>query len=84
MKQSGRFGKVAAMWAPIAVIVVFFFENLERAVPDLKNVVLSPADGTIIDVKECREDRFFKETALKVRIGLLRLPRCSSFPVGEI
>lgn len=53
----------------LTVIVVFFFRNLERAVPDLKNVVLSPADGTIIDVKECKEDVFLKERALKVSIS---------------
>jgi phosphatidylserine decarboxylase len=53
----------------LTLIVVFFFRNLKREVPDLKNVVLSPADGTIIDVKECKEDRFMKETALKVSIS---------------
>jgi phosphatidylserine decarboxylase len=53
----------------LTLIVAFFFRNLKREVPDLENVVLSPVDGTIIDVKESWEDRFLKETALKVRIS---------------
>jgi phosphatidylserine decarboxylase len=53
----------------LTLVVVFFFRNLKREVPDLKDVVLSPADGTIIDVKECKEDVFLRERALKVSIS---------------
>jgi phosphatidylserine decarboxylase len=53
----------------VTLVVVFFFRNLEREVPELKNVVLSPADGTIIDVKECKENVFLEERALKVSIS---------------
>ncbi len=53
----------------LTLIVIFFFRNPEREVPNHSNVVLSPADGTIIDVKECKEDRFLKEKALKVSIS---------------
>jgi phosphatidylserine decarboxylase len=53
----------------LTLVVVFFFGNLKREVPDLKDVILSPADGTIIDVKECKEDVFLQERALKVSIS---------------
>jgi len=53
----------------LGLILAFFFRNLDREIPDLKDVVLSPADGTVIDVRECREDRFLRETALKVTIS---------------
>jgi phosphatidylserine decarboxylase len=53
----------------LTFVVVFFFRNLKREGPDLEDVVLSPADGTIIDVKECKGDVFLEERALKVSIS---------------
>ncbi len=53
----------------LTLVLAFFFRNLEREIPDLQDAVLSPADGTVIDVRECREDRFLRETALKVTIS---------------
>jgi phosphatidylserine decarboxylase len=52
----------------LILFIAFFFRNPKRKIPDTKNAILSPADGTIIDVGECTEDRFLKETALKVSI----------------
>ena len=45
-----------------------FFRNPRREIPNLQNIILSPADGRIIHVGECEEDRFLKEKALKVSI----------------
>lgn len=46
----------------------FFFRNPKRKIISLENVILSPADGRIIHVGECEEDRFLKERALKISI----------------
>jgi phosphatidylserine decarboxylase len=50
------------------LFVAFFFRNPKRNVPALPNCILSPADGTIVHVGECEENRFLKERALKVSI----------------
>ncbi len=52
----------------LSLFIAYFFRNPRREIPDLQNVILSPADGRIIHVGECREDRFLKEKALKVSI----------------
>ena len=46
----------------------FFFRNPKRKIPSLENIILSPADGKIIHVGECEEDRFLKKKVLKVSI----------------
>jgi phosphatidylserine decarboxylase len=50
------------------LFVAFFFRNPLRKIPDLQNVILSPADGRIVHVGECFEDRFLKEKTIKVSI----------------
>jgi len=62
-------------WEVLAVIGIlvtfffaFFFRNPKRETPNLQNIILSPADGRIIYVGECEEDRFLKKKALKVSI----------------
>jgi len=50
------------------LFIVFFFRNPKRKIPSFQNIILSPADGRIIHLGECREDRFLKERTLKVSI----------------
>ena len=52
----------------LTLFIAFFFRNPKRKIPVLQNVILSPADGTIVNVGECEEDRFLKGKALKVSI----------------
>jgi phosphatidylserine decarboxylase len=52
----------------ITLFIGFFFRNPKRNIPSLDNVIVSPADGTIIHVGEAEEDRFLKEKVLKVSI----------------
>ncbi len=52
----------------LSLFIAYFFRNPKREIPDLQNIVLSPADGRVIHVGECEEDRFLKEKALKVSI----------------
>ncbi len=52
----------------LTLFMAFFFRNPKRKVPSLENVILSPADGRIIHIGECQEDRFLKQRALKVSI----------------
>ena len=52
----------------LSLFIAYFFRNPRREIPDLQNIVLSPADGRVVYVGECKEDRFLKEKALKVSI----------------
>ena len=52
----------------ITLFVGFFFRNPKRRIPSLENIILSPADGKIIYVGECEEDRFLRKKVLKVSI----------------
>ena len=51
-----------------SLFLAYFFRNPRRKIPDLQNVILSPADGRIVYVGECEEERFLKEKTLKVSI----------------
>jgi len=52
----------------LSLFIAYFFRNPRRKIPDLQNIILSPADGRIIHVGECEEDRFLKVKTLKVSI----------------
>jgi len=51
-----------------SLFIAYFFRNPRRKIPDLQNIILSPADGSIIYVGDCEEERFLKEKTLKVSI----------------
>ena len=52
----------------LTFFIALFFRNPKREIPETKNAILSPADGTIVDVVTCMEERFLKAEALKVSI----------------
>lgn len=66
------FGMEWWTFASLAVLatlfVAFFFRNPRRNIPAQQNAILSPADGKIIHVGECTEDRLLKQRTLKVSI----------------
>jgi len=45
-----------------------FFRDPERTPPDKKNIIVSPADGEIVIIKETFEKRFLNEEAVQVSI----------------
>jgi phosphatidylserine decarboxylase len=52
----------------LTLFIAFFFRNPKRKIPSFQNIILSPADGRIIQVAECEEDRFLRQRSLKVSI----------------
>ena len=52
----------------LSLFIAYFFRNPRREIPNLQNIILSPADGRVIHIGECEEDRFLKEKVLKVSI----------------
>jgi phosphatidylserine decarboxylase len=59
---------LASLAVLAALFIAFFFRNPRRNIPAQHNAILSPADGKIIHVGDCAEDRFLKQNALKVSI----------------
>lgn len=56
----------------IAVILVLFtlnfFRDPDRTIPDRDDVIVSPADGTVVLIKKVLEDKFIKEEAWQISI----------------
>ncbi len=52
------------------VFVAFFFRNPPRTIPSGEGILVSPADGTIMDICEIFEDRFLNSKAIRVSIFL--------------
>ncbi len=52
----------------LTLFIAFFFRNPKRTISSLRNIIVSPADGKVIFIGECEEDRFLNERALKISI----------------
>jgi len=64
----------------------YFFRDPERTTPQGENIIIAPADGKIIFVKEVFEDKFLKSDAVQVSIFMSPLNvHINRFPVsGQI
>ena len=54
----------------LALFVAFFFRNPRRNVPIDETLILSPADGKVMDVSEMFDETFLNDDAKKVTIFL--------------
>lgn len=62
--------KLAVFPFVLAVFFTFFFRNPKREIPQEPNVLVSPADGKVMDVSEEVEECFLHEECKKVTIFL--------------
>ena len=58
----------AGFFTFLTLFVTCFFRDPERATPPGEKAVLSPADGKIVQVQPCVEERFLKGPAIKVSV----------------
>jgi phosphatidylserine decarboxylase len=56
------------LWLPIAVWVVAFFRDPERAGPRGDDLVIAPADGKVVSIVDVDEPAFFGERATRISI----------------
>ena len=51
-------------------MILWLFRNPKRNIIIDDNVILSPADGKVLDIKEVNENEFFKDDRIKISIFL--------------
>jgi phosphatidylserine decarboxylase len=54
----------------LILFILFFFRDPERSVPEGKNVVVSPADGKVVVIKDMYEPDYLKQDAKQISIFL--------------
>ncbi|MDZ7261570.1 MAG: phosphatidylserine decarboxylase family protein [candidate division KSB1 bacterium] len=65
--------EVLAVLGWIAVFFfIYFFRDPQRSIPEGKNLILSPADGRVVEIKEVMETDFLNSRA--TRIGIFMSP----------
>lgn len=57
---------VAVLWG----IVIYFFRDPDRETPEGDNLIISPADGKVVLIKEIEEDIYLKTKATQISIFL--------------
>jgi phosphatidylserine decarboxylase len=61
---------LTVLTALLALQTIWFFRDPRRIIPDGDELIVSPADGKIVEVSEAKEERFLKDRAVKVSIFL--------------
>ena len=52
----------------LTLYIVSFFRNPDRHIPAEEDLILSPADGTILEIIECDEPRYLHKKAKRISI----------------
>jgi len=61
---------LTVVFVALAAQTFWFFRDPERVIPPGEGLIVSPADGKIIEISEAKEERFLKDRAVKVSIFL--------------
>ncbi len=74
------------VWAVLVLFSFYFFRNPKRNVPDGDGLIVSPADGIVVDISTAEERFFLKKKALRVSIFMSLFDvHINRFPVeGEV
>ena len=78
MLITGVIGYFSYQLQPILIVLpltlflftLYFFRDPSRKIPNENNLILSPADGKIIEISEVIEDTFIKGPSIKIAIFL--------------
>jgi len=73
---------IIALLAAILLFTLYFFRDPDRTTPVGDDLVISPADGEVVLVKEVREDEFLKGEGIQVSIFMSPLNvHVNRFPI---
>lgn len=61
---------IYALSAVLIIFIFFFFRDPDRTTPEDENLIISPADGKVVMVKEVEEDIYLKGKATQISIFL--------------
>ncbi|OPZ73920.1 MAG: phosphatidylserine decarboxylase [Firmicutes bacterium ADurb.Bin456] len=61
---------LAVLPGALFLFILYFFRNPRRVIPPGDNLILSPADGVILDLGESYEEMYIKDKAIRVSIFL--------------
>lgn len=61
---------LAVLPGVLILFILCFFRNPKRTIPAGANLVLSPADGIILDLEETFEEKYIKDKVIRVSIFL--------------
>lgn len=76
-----RYG-LGALFALLLAFTLYFFRDPERVVPEGGGLVIAPADGKVIDIREVREDEYLKGDAVQISIFMSPLNvHVNRFPI---
>lgn len=64
------FPLLTAVPALLLLFTLFFFRNPKRNIPAGESLILSPADGVILEIDEVFEEKFIKDRAIRISIFL--------------
>jgi phosphatidylserine decarboxylase len=59
---------LAGLGTFLTLFVIYFFRDPERGIPPGEKAILSPADGKVIQVQPCVEERFLHGPAIKISV----------------
>jgi len=62
------FGVTALFFGAVTVFLAFFFRDPERETPEQAGVVVSPADGKVVEVGVVHSSEFGSDEALKISV----------------
>jgi len=63
-------GWLAVMLGLATCFVIWFFRDPERTIPTGAGLIVAPADGKIVQIREEREERFLKTQVIRISIFL--------------
>lgn len=67
------FGQLSIIFIFITLFLVYFFRDPNRQTEENDNIIYSPADGEVIEIKEVSEDKFIKAQAMVIKIFMTPL-----------
>ena len=66
LTRSNIFSGITVLFVGITFFIVFFFRDPERKIPQGEGVILSPADGKVVEIAPFSENGFLNSGGTKV------------------